>query len=211
MNRAFLAGILPLASVFLFSMNVLAGPQEDYAAGRKAYLAGDVPGAMPALKRAADAGIAPAQSLYGYILDRAEYNEEAASYFRRAAEQGDADGQYGLGVLHAAGEGVARDPATARELFERAGKQGHALATVALSQAFLAGTLGFKTDPADAAGIAWVKKAGELGSIPALKYLAQGYRSGAFGTADVGEAERLEKRIRELSPDNRKSKSSKKR
>lgn len=205
MKRAFLTGILCLSPVFLFSMNVVAGPQEDYVAGRKAYLAGDVPGAMPALKRAADAGFAPAQSLYGYILDRAEYNEEAAMYFRRAAEQGDADGQYGLAVLHAAGEGVPRDPAVAREMFERAGNQGHVLATVALSQAFLAGSLGFKTDPADATGLAWVKKAGALGSIPALKYLAQGYRSGAFGAADLAEAERLEKRIRELSPDNRKT------
>ena len=205
MKRTFLTGIVCLAPAFIFSMNVLAGPQEDYVAGRKAYLAGDVPGAMPALKRAADAGLAPAQSLYGYILDRAEYNEEAAMYFRRAAEQGDADGQYGLGVLHAAGEGVPRDPAAAREMFERAGNQGHVLATVALSQAFLGGTLGFKTDPADASGLAWVKKAGELGSIPALKYLAQGYRTGAFGTADAAQAERLEKRIRELSPDNRKT------
>lgn len=205
MKRALLTAVLSLVPVFIFSMNVVAGPQEDYVAGRKAYLAGDVPGAMPALKRAADAGLAPAQSLYGYILDRAEYNEEAALYFRRAAEQGDADGQYGLGVLHAAGEGVPRDPAAARAMFERAGSQGHVLATVALSQAFLAGSLGFKTDPADAAGLAWVKKAGELGSIPALKYLALGYRSGAFGTSDPAQAERLEKRIRELSPDNRKA------
>ena len=197
---------LPFFFAGMFMMGaVLAGPQEDYAAGRKAYLAGDVPGSMPMLKRAADAGHAPAQSLYGYILDRAEYNQEAAQYFGRAAEQGDADGQYGLAILHASGEGVARDPARARELLERAGTQGHVLATVALSQAFLAGTLGFKTDPADAAGLAWVKKAGALGSIPALGYLAKGYRSGAFGGADAAEADRLEKRMRELSPDNRKS------
>lgn len=193
-----------LLLMLVFARTVFAGPQEDYTAGRKAYLAGDVSAAMPALKRAADAGHAPAQSLYGYILDRAEYNEEAAQYFRRAAEQGDADGQYGLGILHASGEGVARDPGAAREWLERAGTQGHALAVVALSQAFLAGTLGFKNDPADAGGLAWVKKASELGSIPALGYLAKGYRSGAFGAPDLGQAERLEARMRELSPDNRK-------
>lgn len=201
MIRSFLLSL----TAMLFVGTVLAGPQEDFAAGRKAYLAGDVPGSMPILKRAADAGHAPAQSLYGYILDRAEYNEEAAAYFRRAAEQGDADGQYGLAILHASGEGVARDPAAARGWLERAGGQGHALATVALSQAFLTGTLGFKTDPADGAGLGWVRKAGELGSIPALGYLAKGYRGGAFGAVDVAQAERLEKRMRELSPDNRKS------
>lgn len=201
MIRSFLLSLTAMLCVG----NVLAGPQEDFNAGRKAYLAGDVPGSMPMLRRAADAGHAPAQSLYGYILDQAEYNEEAAVYFRRAAEQGDADGQYGLAMLHASGEGVARDPAAARDWLERAGRQGHALATVALSQAFLTGTLGFKTDPADGAGLGWVRKAGELGSIPALGYLAKGHRGGAFGAVDVAQAERLEKRMRELSPDNRKS------
>ena len=188
----------------LFATNVLAAALDDFNAGRKAYLAGDVVAAMTPLRRAADAGYAPAQSLYGYILEKAEYNEEAAQYFRRAAEQGDADGQYGLGILYAAGEGVARDAGTARDWLERAGNQGHALAVVALSQAFLSGRLGFKTDPADAGGVGWVRKAGELDSIPALAYLAQGYRSGAFGAPDFKEADRLDARIRELSPDSRK-------
>jgi len=194
----------------LFATAAAAAPQDDYDTGRKAYLSGDVVSAMTPLKRAADAGYAPAQSLYGYILDKAEYNEEAAQYFRRAAEQGDADGQYGLGILYASGEGVARDAGAAREWLERAGNQNHGLAVVALSQAFLAGRLGFKTDPGDAAGLGWVRKAGTLDSIPALTYLAQGYRSGAFGAPDFREAERLEARIRELSPDNNRRKGKKK-
>lgn len=198
MNRLLILSAIVFS---LFETNLLAAPQDDYNAGRKAYLAGDVVSAMTPLRRAADAGYAPAQSLYGYILDKAEYNEEAAQYFRRAAEQGDADGQYGLGILYASGEGVARDAGAAREWLERAGGQGHGLAVVALSQAFLASRLGFKTDPADAAGLGWVRKAAELDSIPALSYLAQGYRSGAFGAPDFKEAERLEARIRELSPD----------
>jgi TPR repeat protein len=197
--KAALAALVPICLAFIGT--AWAAPQDDFSAGRKAYLAGDVVAAMTPLKRAADAGYAPAQSLYAYILDKAEYNEEAAQYFRRAAEQGDADGQYGLGLLYATGGGVARDPAAAREWLERAGNQNHALAVVALSQAFLAGRIGFKTDPADAAGLGWVRKAGALDSIPALTYLAQGYRSGAFGAADLKEAERLEARIRELSPD----------
>jgi len=197
------AALAALVPVSIFIGTVCAAPQDDFNAGRKAYLAGDVVAAMTPLRRAADAGHAPAQSLYGYILEKAEYNEEAAQYFRRAAEQGDADGQYGLGLLYAIGEGVARDPAAARDWLERAGNQNHGLAVVALSQAFLAGRLGFKTDPADAAGLGWVRKAGEIDSIPALTYLAQGYRSGAFGAPDFKEAERLEARLRELSPDNR--------
>jgi TPR repeat protein len=200
---------LTLFSLFVIG-SAFAGPQEDYNAGRKAYLAGDVVGAMPALRRAAAAGYAPAQSLYGYILDKAEYNEEAAQYFRRAADQGDADGQYGLAMLYAAGEGVGRDAAAARDWLERAGNQGHKLAVVALSQAFLAGSLGFKADPADAAGLGWVRKAADYDSIPALSYLAKGYRSGAFGAADPAQAERMEARIVELSPDNYRRKGKKK-
>lgn len=206
MRRAF---ALTLFSLFAIG-SALAGPQEDYNAGRKAYLAGDVVGAMPALRRAADEGYAPAQSLYGYILDKAQYNEEAAQYFRRAADQGDADGQYGLAMLYAAGEGVGRDSAAARDWLERAGNQGHKLAVVALSQAFLAGSLGFKADPADAAGLGWVRKAADYDSIPALSYLSKGYRSGAFGAADPAQAERMEARIVELSPDNYRRKGKKK-
>jgi TPR repeat protein len=206
MRRAF---ALTLCSLFVIG-SAFAGPQEDYNAGRKAYLAGDVVGAMPALRRAADDGYAPAQSLYGYILDKAGYNEEAAQYFRRAADQGDADGQYGLAMLYARGEGVGRDAAAAREWLERAGNQGHKLAVVALSQAFLAGSLGFKADPADAAGLGWVRKAADYDSIPALSYLAKGYRGGAFGAADPAQAERMEARIVELSPDNYRRKGKKK-
>jgi uncharacterized protein len=206
MSRAF---ALTLASLFVIG-NALAGPEDDYNSGRKAYLAGDVVSAMPVLKRAADAGHAPAQSLYGYILDKAAYNEEAAQYFRRAADQDDADGQYGLAMLYAAGEGVGRDPAAARDWLERAGKQGHTLAVVALSQAFLASSLGFKADPGDSAGLGWVRKAADSDSIPALSYLAKGHRSGAFGAPDPTQAERLEARIRELSPDNNRRRGKKK-
>jgi len=195
--------------VLLTAVSAWAAPQDDFQAGRKAYLAGDVVGAMPVLKRAADAGHAEAQSLYAYILDKSEDNEEAAKYFRRAAEQGNADGQYGLGALYAAGEGVERDPAAARQWFERAAGAGHPQAVIALSQAFLTESFGFRRDPADVAGLAWVRKAAELGSIPALDYLAKGYRSGAFGAIDVAQAERTEARMRELSPERKKGRARK--
>lgn len=201
MHRRF---TLPIAAALLLAGAALAAPQDDFEAGRKAYMLGDFVGAMPILKRAADAGHADAQSLYAYILDKAEYNEDAAKYFRQAAEQGNADGQYGLGVLYADGEGVARDPAAAREWLQRAGAQGHSLAILALSQAVLGGNLGFKRDQADAAALGWVNKAAELGSLPALAYLARGHRSGAFGAVDVAQAERFEARIKALNPEPKK-------
>lgn len=177
-----------------------AAPADDFGAGERAYRAGDLAGAMALLRRAADAGHGAAQALYGHLLDVSEFDEEAARYYRRAADQGNADGQFGLGALYAAGEGVERDPAAARAWFERAAGQGHAHAINALAHAFLAGELGFKTD-AQEAGLAWVRKAAGQGYYPALAYLAEGLRSGRFGAVDLAQAERLEARIRALSPE----------
>ena len=195
MNR-----IAALFAHFLFSLcnHVLAGPQDDYSAGRKAYLAGDVRRAMPPLKRAADAGHAPAQSLYAYILDKAEYNEEAAQYFRRAAEQGDADGQYGLGILYAAGEGVGairprRASGSSAPATRTRARRGRAFAGVPRRQARLQDRPGRRRGPRLGA------QGGRLDSIPALCYLAKGYRSGAFGAADLAQAERLERAHRASS------------
>jgi TPR repeat protein len=181
--------------------SVAAAPEDDFRAGERAFRSGDVVGAMAPLRRAAEAGHAPAQALYGYILDQAESNEEAAAYYRKAAEQGNAEGEFGLGKLLAAGEGVAKDPAAARGWFERAAGKGHALAINVLAQAFLASDLGYKRDPADVKGLSWVRKAAENRHLPALEYLAKGYRSGEFGKADIAQAEKLEARIREIRPE----------
>ncbi len=178
-----------------------AAPEDDYRAGERAYRAGDVVGAMAPLRRAADAGHAPAQALYGFILDQAESNVDAARYYRLAAEQGNADGEFGMGKLHAAGEGMARDPAAARGWFERAAGRGHAQAINVMAQAFLAGELGLKRDPSDEKGLSWVHKAADQGHLVSLEYLAKGYRSGEFGKVDVAQAEKLEARIRELRPE----------
>ncbi|MEQ9641860.1 MAG: tetratricopeptide repeat protein [Alphaproteobacteria bacterium] len=58
---------------------------------------------------------------------------EAAVWFGRAAEAGDANGQYHLARLHYAGKGVAQDKARAVELFGLSAEQSHVGATQALS------------------------------------------------------------------------------
>jgi TPR repeat protein len=185
------------AAVLLSAGSVLAAPEDDFNAGEKAYRSGDMVSAMPALKRAADAGHAKAQVLYGYIMDQAEFNEDAAQYYRRAADQGNADGMYSLATLYAAGEGVTKDAKAARELFERAAKQGHAQSVNALAGGYMTGTLGFN-GAADAEGVAWARKAADQNHVPAIEHLAKAYRSGSLGAVDIAEAERLEARMREL-------------
>ena len=163
---------------------------------------------MPALRRAADDGYAPAQSLYGYILDKAEYNEEAAQYFiRRAADQGDADGQYGLAMLYAAAKAWGAMPPR-RATGSSAGNQGHKLAVVALSQAFLAGSLG-QGRPGRRRGPRLGAQGGRLRLDSGALLSREGYRSGAFGAADPAQAERMEARIVELA-DNYRRKGKKK-
>jgi len=102
-----------------------AAPEDDFRAGSQAYRTGDVVQAMALLKRSADAGHAPSQSLLAYILDKAEFDEDAVAYYRKAAAQGDAEGEFGLGSMYAAGEGVKRDRAEARKWITRAAEKGH--------------------------------------------------------------------------------------
>ena len=51
--------------------------------------------------------------------------KKAASYFRKAADQGFAEAQNNLGVLYANGDGVKKDPKEARKWFDKAAAQGH--------------------------------------------------------------------------------------
>lgn len=145
-----------------------ATPEEDFRDGEKAYLAGDVIGAMGALRRAADQGHAPAQALLAEILDRAEFDEEALGWYRKAAEQGHAAAEFGLGTMYLAGEGVKADAGQARFWFTRAAERGHAPAVIALAQ-----TLMNAPDQANEATLLlWLTRAAELDYVPAMERLA---------------------------------------
>ena len=50
----------------------------------------------------------------------------AVSWYRKAAEQGDADAQYNLGVMYDAGQGVPQDYAAAVSWYRKAAEQGYA-------------------------------------------------------------------------------------
>jgi CHAT domain-containing protein len=57
---------------------------------------------------------------------RKQYNyEEAAKWFRKAADQGHMKAQYALGQLYEAGLGIVKDRHAARRWFEKAAAQGH--------------------------------------------------------------------------------------
>lgn len=199
-----LPGLLRLCALLLgllgLSAPAPAAPDEDYQKGMKAYREGDLMGAMAPLKTAADAGHGAAQALLADILDKAEFDEEAVAYYRRSAEQGNADGQFGLGSMYSSGEGVKRDPGEARRWITRAAEQGHRQAINVVAQAYLTGDLGVAEDERKGApALAWIRRAAEQSYVPALEALVGAYRTGDYGLApDARQAEQLAATVREL-------------
>lgn len=177
-----------------------ATAEDEYRAGRKSYQSGDVTSAMAQLRKASDAGHAPAQVLLADILDQAEMNEEAVAQYRKAAEQGNADGEYGLGNMYASGEGVKRDPAEARKWMLRAAEKNHPRATIFLAQAYLSGGLGLNgKERSSEDARRWVMRAADNHYLPALDHLAKAYRTGLMGFAvDLKQAEIMEARAAKL-------------
>lgn len=182
-----------------------AGPQEQYDEGFRAYQAGDVGGAMKQLQAPADAGHVPSQVLLADILEKAGFFEESVAYYRRAAQAGDAQGEYGLALAHASGKGAARDLDEARRLMTRAARKGHLGAVTALAQAWMTGGLGIaRADVPDTDGQAWIHEAARASYLPAIDYLAAAYRSGRLGAADLKLAEQYEAQAEKLRyPDGR--------
>lgn len=177
-----------------------AGPIEDFAAGSKSYESGDVVGSIPILRRSADAGYAPAQALLAYVLDYSEYDEEAVAYYRKAADQGNADGQFGLGTMLSTGEGTKKDLVEARRWITLAAGQGHQRAINAMAQAYLSGQLGVAENERQGAdALKWVRLAAGNDYLPAVDALAQAYRNGGLGlAADAAAAAQWQAKANEL-------------
>jgi hypothetical protein len=145
---------------------------------------------MAALRRAADAGHPAAQVLLGDILDQAEFDEEALAWYRKAAEQGDAAGEYSVGGMYFVGEGVKKDLNQAYFWFLRAADKKHGPATIALANAYIRAEQGeLPAAPDKTQAAEWLRKAAELDYLPALQTLAQAYRTGGFGLSpDAAQA-----------------------
>ena len=191
---------LLLAGLILPALPACADVAADYKAGLTAYQAGDMVGAMDSLRRAGEAGHAPSQVLLADVLDKSEFNEESVAWYRKAAEQGDPEGEYGLATMLAAGEGVARDLVEARRWFTRAAGRDHALSIKVLAHAFLTGDLGLDEAARESGeGLSAVLKAAEKDYLPALDALAKGYASGRWGVIpDSGKVEYYLKRAGQL-------------
>lgn len=177
-----------------------AGPAEDYNDGTKRYADGDLIAAMPLLRKAADAGHAAAQAAIAEILDQADSSTEAVEYYRKSAVQGNAEGQFGLGAMLAAGQGTPKNLAEARKWITLAAEQDHKLAVNELALAYISGGLEIpdaQRQGADA--LRWIRAAADNGYITAMDKLAAAYRNGELGLAvDVKAAEHWAEKVRKI-------------
>lgn len=111
--------------------------------------------------------------------------EQAAYWYRRAADQGVANAAYNLGVLLERGLGVPRDPDAAVARFREAAEAGHAGALNALGLAYLNGS-GVARDPAEA--LIWFQRASAGGNPRGAYNVARLYESGDLGAPDLQTA-----------------------
>jgi hypothetical protein len=179
-----------------------AALEDDYREGEAAYRRGDVSRAMEVLKKAADGGHAKAQRVYAEILDRSDFDKEAVEYYRKSAAQGEAEGEFGLASMLAAGEGAARDPVEAYNWFVKAGEQGHQQAIRVLANAYLFGELQLDEAARNGPDAAkWIRRAAELDHLPAVEALTKAYTSGGFGIApEPKEAALWTEKLNKLRP-----------
>ena len=116
---------------------VLAGPFEDSSS---AYQRGDATTAIDLLVPLAEQGDVRAQMSLGtmtYSAAPPNY-EEAAKWFRLAAERGEVLAERYLGTMYANGQGVARDDKEAVKWYARAAEHGDADAQASLAAMYSA-------------------------------------------------------------------------
>jgi TPR repeat protein len=110
---------------------------------------------------------------------------QAVAWYRKAANQGDADAQFNLGESYRNGQGVSQDYAQAAAWYRKAAEQGDSLAQVNLGVLYDHGQ-GVRKDYKQAA--AWYRKAAEQGNPRAQSNLSESYIKGQGVRKSYGDA-----------------------
>jgi uncharacterized protein len=133
---------------------------EDHAKAIKLWEIGNVVDAMTQLTAIAEKGYAPSQVWLATIMDQAQQDDDAVKWFRKAADQGDPAGEYGLGLMYGKGEGIKQDNAKALEFVTRAAEKNYSDAVFALAAVYTKG--GFGVEPNAEKGEFWTARAKAL-------------------------------------------------
>ena len=119
-----------------------------------------------------------------------------------AADNGYADGQFGLGVMIFLGQGVAQDNAEAVKWYRRAAEQGHVRAQATLGMMHVVGGAGLPQDYAEA--LKWALRAAEQNDRVGQLGLSVMYANSWGVTQDDAEAEKwLLKSLEDHDPEER--------
>jgi len=110
---------------------------------------------------------------------------EAVKWYRKAAEQNDADAQFFLGLCYDAGQGVTKDDVEAVKWYRKAAEQNNAGAQYSLGLCFYKGQ-GVAKDYVEAAR--WYRKAAEQNDADAQSHLGAHYGTGEGVAKDYVEA-----------------------
>ena len=140
---------------------------------------------MDVLKqKAANGDVASQVALAKQYSLRGDY-AQAVTWYRKAAEQGNAFAQFILGTEYDIGQGVPQDYAKAVTWYRKAAEQGNAFAQFNLGFMYDNG-LGVPQDYSEA--VSWYRKAAEQGNAGAEFNLGISYYNGEGVPQDYAEA-----------------------
>ncbi len=108
-------------------------------------------------------------------MKNASAKDEKADTYRSAAEQGDAEAQYNLGMLYHYGTDVEQSDALAVEWLSKSAEQGHSQAEHSMAVMY---KLGRGVPQSDALAFEWWRRAAEHGLADAQYNTAMMYRDG---------------------------------
>ncbi len=165
----------------------------DYEDGVAAYGKKDYSKALVLFKRSYAAGELRAANHMGLMYRDgkgvAKNKKEALKWFKLAAEKGDADAQYNLGMMHYAGFGKKhyKENSEAYRWVRKAAEQGHAKAQFRLGEMYDNGE-GVREDSKEA--LKWYTASANAGYVDAEYLLGNIYLKGWVVQKDANEAVR---------------------
>jgi uncharacterized protein len=186
-----------VAIALIAATPAIAGPLEDAAT---AFRKGDCASALDTWRPLAEQGEAAAQTGLGILYENGcgvpKDGAQALVLYRKAAEQGNPEGEYRLGQAYVQGsKDLPRDRARGLALMVRAGEHGHAISLRSIGDFYRNGLFGFPKD--DVQAFTWYQKAADLGSDIAESHLANAYQLGRGVPKDLAQAEFWHRRSEE--------------
>lgn len=113
--------------------------------------------------------------LLGRTKEQEGNHKDAALYYQQAADRGDVEAQFDLGMMYKEGRGVPRDERVAAMWFKKAARQGLVRAQVVLGEMYSEGVGVLKNDME---AVRWFRMAAKKGNASAQFNLGMSYANG---------------------------------